>query len=157
MSSQTNCESCGAALTPGAKVCDSCGQPVSGGAGADQVSAASWSQPSAPAPISSQPSSTDRWGSQQSNDSADDPGRWGSPQPKPVSAARPQNVSDSDAGSFDADSAIAGVKETARKSRKWLLIGGAVLLLGCLCLVAALVLSGGALFSFLSTAAGGGY
>ena len=156
MSNQANCESCGALLTPGVQVCESCGQPVSGAGSAGQVSAESWSQPSQAGSASSQPA-TDRWGTPQPEPSAHDPGRWGSPQPPAGSSARPVSAAPSGGQSFDADSAVSGVKETARKGGKWLLIGGAALLLGCICLAAVLVLFGGSLFSWLGTGAGGGF
>ena len=155
MSNQTNCESCGALLIPGVPVCDSCGQPVSGVA-RPGVSAESWSQPSPSVPASARQSSTDRWGSAQGG-AADDPGRWGSPQPAPSSSPRPSSTASPVSESFDVDSAISSAKQTARKGGKWLLIGGVVLLLGCLCLAAVFFLSGGALFSWLTTAASGGF
>jgi hypothetical protein len=159
MSNQTNCESCGALLNPGAPACESCGQPVSGAARPD-VSAESWSQPSQSEPASAQQPSTDRWGSAQSGDTADDPGRWGSPQPAPPSSGsppRPASATSSASEGFDVESAISSAGQTARKGVKWLVIGGVVLLLGCLCLVAALLLSGGALFSWLTTFGANGF
>ena len=159
MRNQTNCESCGALLNPGAPACESCGQPVSGAARRPGVSAESWSQPSQSAPVSAQQPSTDRWGSAQSGDAANDPGRWGSPQPVSPSSGSPRPASAASPASegFDVDSAISSAGQTARKGVKWLVIGGVVLLLGCLCLAAVLFLSGGALFSWLTTYGANGF
>jgi len=93
----SNCAFCGAPVSPNARFCEACGQPVSAAAQSPfesaPASAESWSQPEADEfPIPPMPQ-TDRWGSTPASASDNDPQRWGSPQtltpPPAVSTPHP--------------------------------------------------------------------